>query len=478
MDPRKSFESRDIREHLAAIQDSPQFVRSARLRRFLEFVVERELAGQRDDIQEYVIGLEVFDRGAAFDPRSDSIVRVEARRLRQRLADYYATDGARAPIRIALPERGYVPSFERNDVRHGRRTARVVAASALAAAIAAVWIGLSGRPWTASPGEPTPAAREAFEKGLTAYRQWTSDGARQAQELFQQAIATDPGYARAYAWLSAAYRQESIMGDTDFSAVYPKSAEAARRAVALDPQLDEAHQMLGAVLTFEPDWAAAEHAFRTAVRLGPRNAAVRHAFGIVLLATSARGLAEAESELRHAVRLEPGRLVHRVVLGKILYFRGRLEEAQVLLEEVLRIAPHYSDAMRNLAAVLAQRGEYADAVRLLERAQQLDYLSWGDGLLGYVHAVSGNRAEARAILADLEARFATEPINALAIATIYVGLGEPDPACEWLARAWERREMRTRYVGVDPIYAPVRARACVREILDEMELSEPPAPSH
>jgi len=460
-----------IREHLAAVLASAPFARSHRLQRFLEYVVERELTGRRDDIQEYAIGLEVFDRGDSFDPRSDSIVRVEARRLRERLADYYAGDGRREPVRIVLPKRGYVPSFEH------RRTPPLYAirAAAIAVAVGVVLVfsyGLYRVSWTTAVSAPPPAAREAFEKGMTAFEQWTAEGARQAEAFFQEAAARDPDYARAHAWLSAASRQQALMGDADPRDALFKSLETARKAVALDPGLAEAHQMLAVALTFEPRWQEAETAFQTAIGIDPDNAHVHHAYGITLLAASRARLADAEAELRTAVRLEPGDLTHRVALAKILYFRGRLADAQATLEETIDIDPNYPDAMRNLAAVLVESGEYPRAVRLHEEAQQLAYLPWGDGLLGHALAVSGDEPGARAVLADLESRYGTQPTGALAIATIELGLQEWNAACESLRDAWAGRQMRARYIDVDPAYAPMRDRSCFRDLVDEMALAD------
>ena len=96
----------------AAVEEivtSKPFAQSQRMQRFLRFAVDRELAGDRDGLKEYTIGVEVFDRPPEFDPRIDSIVRVEARRLRKKLAQYYEGEGASSDVRITLPEGSYVP---------------------------------------------------------------------------------------------------------------------------------------------------------------------------------------------------------------------------------------------------------------------------------------------------------------------------------------------------------------------------------
>ena len=462
------LDSQLIREHLARLLGSPQFVRSARLQRFLQFVVERKLAGCDNDIQEYTIGLEVFDRRESFDPRSDAIVRVEARRLRDRLADYYANAGKKEPIRIVLPERGYIPSFEpQRFIRTGGR--RAITAVFVLVVVVVLGYFVARRP---SGHEPAPAAHEAFEKGLVAWHQRTAEGARRAAEFFQQAIAFDPQYARAHAWLSSSYNQQAIMGDAPAHEIHAKSWEAARKAIELDPHLAEGYHALAANLTFKPDWPGAGKAFRTAIRLAPENAEIHHAFAIVFLAASPERLAEAEAEIRKAVRLKPGDLDNLVILGKILYFRGRFDQAMSVLQETLRIDASYPDCMRNLAAVLVQMGDHDQAIRLLEDAQKLAYLNWGDGLLGYALALSGKQVRARTILANLESHYAAKNVGALAIGTIYVGLQQWTEACEWLNRSWKNREMRARYISVDPIYDPVRERPCVIRLVQEMGLKQ------
>lgn len=100
-----------VRGHLRRILESRVFAGSARMRRFLEFTVERALAGHADELKEYTVGVEVFDRAPSFDSRVDPIVRVEARRLRSKLKQYYAGEGARDQICISYPTGSYAPRF-------------------------------------------------------------------------------------------------------------------------------------------------------------------------------------------------------------------------------------------------------------------------------------------------------------------------------------------------------------------------------
>jgi len=111
----------EVRAEMERVLSSRAFVNSHRIRRFLQFVVEECLNGQKHRLKEYLIGLNVFDRREAFDPRVDSIVRVEARRLRSKLEGYYQMEGRDSQIRIVLHKGSYVPVFEDRSLKSGAR---------------------------------------------------------------------------------------------------------------------------------------------------------------------------------------------------------------------------------------------------------------------------------------------------------------------------------------------------------------------
>ena len=101
-----------VRNELGRICTSEAFRKSERQKRFLTFVVEQTLSGNAGVIKEPVLAIEVFDRTSDYDPKIDTIVRVEARRLRVKLAEYYSSAGADDPIRIEVPTGSYAPLFE------------------------------------------------------------------------------------------------------------------------------------------------------------------------------------------------------------------------------------------------------------------------------------------------------------------------------------------------------------------------------
>jgi eukaryotic-like serine/threonine-protein kinase len=104
-----------VRDHVAHILRTPGFARSERLKRFLCYTVERSLAGDAANLKEYSIALEVFDRSPDYNPKIDAVVRVEARRLRSRLEQYYANEGLRDSIRIRFPTGTYAPLIQRTE---------------------------------------------------------------------------------------------------------------------------------------------------------------------------------------------------------------------------------------------------------------------------------------------------------------------------------------------------------------------------
>jgi hypothetical protein len=113
----ESAESVDLQEQRAELQavlESKEFVRAPKLAQLLSYLCERLFAGETHRIKEYSIALEVFHRGETFDQDSDSIVRVEANRLRRRLADFYGGEGASHRLQITIPVGQYVPKFERS----------------------------------------------------------------------------------------------------------------------------------------------------------------------------------------------------------------------------------------------------------------------------------------------------------------------------------------------------------------------------
>jgi len=112
MSPKTQF--REEREELEAVLNSGIFARSPSLAHFLRYICEKYFEGHGEEIKEYNVAVEALGRPPDFDQKKDSIVRVEAHRLRKRLQDYYRGDGAAHPFHISVPSGSYVPVFSAN----------------------------------------------------------------------------------------------------------------------------------------------------------------------------------------------------------------------------------------------------------------------------------------------------------------------------------------------------------------------------
>ena len=156
----------EVHAELERILASPPFAGGGRAGSLLRYLVDRTLEGQGDTLKEYVLGVELFNRGEQFDPKVDTIVRVEARRLRAKLDEYYGGPGTSDPVRIDIPRGAYVPTF----AAHGNadagaaRGVELVAASAGDTPAPAVSVATD----SFDPARPVPQSRRGTRTGIAA----------------------------------------------------------------------------------------------------------------------------------------------------------------------------------------------------------------------------------------------------------------------------------------------------------------------
>jgi hypothetical protein len=130
---------------VARVADSPLFQKSSRLREFLFYICERSMQGRQDELREQRIGQDVFGRGIDFRPNEDNIVRVEARQLRRRLEEYFASEGKSEPVVITIPKGAYIACFEsrEQDPNNAATSGTVADGDAVTSAVGAP--GTTGR---------------------------------------------------------------------------------------------------------------------------------------------------------------------------------------------------------------------------------------------------------------------------------------------------------------------------------------------
>ena len=418
-----SLPAEQVELALARIEHSAAFRTSPRHRALLRHMVARVLDDDLSALKESLIAIEVFGRPAAsFDPKLDTIVRVEARRLRARLSTYYRADGRDTPVRIELPVGSYVPLIAtREPAQH---TA-----------------GISRR------------ARDLVERGDHYLRQALSKATlEQALERFDAALRESPDHAPAYvgmgrAWLNLATGWYAPPGTASEHA-----AEALRQALELDADNAIAHVLLGAIQhQFEHDWLAARRSFERALARAPQLAFVHSAYGCHLFIHNA--LDEAERELLIARRLDPQYVNTRIHMINLRIAQRRLADAAAEIEAVRDVAPE-TMAITGLSALIALlSGETEAAVALYERGCEVmpEYPGCFIALAGAM-AVAGRTEEADALMARTLARFDNNLISPYVQAIFATRRGRSDAAFALLERALRECDPNTMQIAYDPSF--------------------------
>ncbi len=218
----------------------------------------------------------------------------------------------------------------------------------------------------------------------------------------------------------------------------PQAETAARKALALDETLAEAHSSLAGVLyRYHWDWEGADREFQRSLELDPNYAEGHRAYAIYLL--TVRRHEEAVAEARRALELSPLNPVINVELATALVRVGRYDEAIQQVERTLEIDRKFFRAYVTLALAYEGQGDRPRAVAALEKAVPPGEGRKANHWLGYMYAVTGRRDEALAVAARLEARSHERYINPQSIAVVYLGLGDKDRALAWLEKSYEER---------------------------------------
>ncbi len=453
----------EIRSHLERVLSSRTFARSERLSRLLRYMVEMTLDGRGDELKEYLLGIEVFDKDASFDPATDTIVRVQVRRLRAKLAAYYQSEGREEPVRISIPTGGYVPGFSGTHPGGVERVPRLRIWHAVALAGIVIGAALSG--WVLlgggrgrKTGTPNPEARELYLSGRYYRSLQSPDALLQSVTLFEQAVTRDPRYAEAHAALAGSLAVAGFHQLMPHLQAVTRGEAAAQQALALDPGSAEAQAALAWIrFYYHRDWGGAETLLRRALALEPSLAALHQRYAFVLVS---RGrFEEAITESRRAAELDPSSFMATSDLAMVLYYARRFEEAARQADHTLRRKPGHPGARVVRGACLAATGKSEQALAELEGlvgsgAEVAPVL----GRWGHACALAGKQREALAALERLRGKADTPGDHYTQMAFIHAGLGQPDQAVAALRKAVERREGESCFLAVEPVFDPLRAR--------------------
>jgi tetratricopeptide (TPR) repeat protein len=483
----------EILQQLGQILSNRRFASAERNANFLRYIVNAVIEGKRDELKEVVIAMEIYGRSTDYDPKIDSIVRVEATRLRAKLQSYYEQEGREDAVRITIPKGSYVPCFERvapiespalepesrrplalehelpkryDQGDGGSRfpsRARVRSASLgligrgrvrriwLPSALLLVltFVGLSGV-GNAQKGEKVdPEGLAAWQEGNDLLRQdphnSSSDyGApltlRRAIERYEFAVANSPRFADAWASLAEAYEYASAYVGRDRDQDARRAEMAARRAVALNEKLAYSHAMLALILSYiKWDFAGAESAYRKAIAMDPHNvyAIVEY---VDLLRQTGR-LEQAANEIHKARALLPAMQVLAVKEAELHLDQKRPEAAIATAKAAVELGHNYPRAHVVLGMAWEAKTEFERALAEYRKALAINENDrHALPAYGYLLAVMGRREEARSVARQLEDMNTRIRNCAFQVSVVYAGLGEQERALAWFERAYQTRQ--------------------------------------
>jgi len=285
---------------------------------------------------------------------------------------------------------------------------------------------------------------------------------------FEEAIRKDPTFAPAYVGLAFAYDDLGTVLPPE--EVGPKAISAARRALELDPDLADAHALLGEMYQLQWQWAEAQAEYKRALELN-RNDAAAH-LGLANWLLCQGRTEEALVWSRRARELDPLG-VTGLSNGWILFQARRYDEAIGELRSVLAVHPDYATAHWFLGYALIAVGRSDDAITALDKAVSL---SGGSpaviGTLVGAYAQSGRRTEALRLVDELKRRQRRNYVPAEAFVDAYLGLGERDQAFAWLERAYQEHSGILQLLKVHPPFDPLRGDPRFAELVRRVGLDK------
>jgi tetratricopeptide (TPR) repeat protein len=285
-----------------------------------------------------------------------------------------------------------------------------------------------------------------------------------AVSYFEQAVNLDPGYAQAWVGLGQARSDQAGWAYVPVEEGYRTGREAVERALRLNPNLAEAHAVLGSIrMSHDWDWAGADESFKRALALEPGNPIVVSGAGS--LAWILGRLDEAIGLYRKAIEIDPLNANLYYYIGVVLHYAGRQEEAMSALNKALELAPEMEFAHALLCRVSLAQGHLQEALAEAVKEKDPAFRLWGLALA--CHAL-GRKKESDANLAELISKFQTD--DPYQIAGVYAFRGEKDEAFKWLDRARNERDPGMIEMKGDPLLKNLEQSPRYPELLAKMRL--------
>jgi serine/threonine-protein kinase len=335
-------------------------------------------------------------------------------------------------------------------------------AAAVASSLKVTLLGSDERSST-KPATRNTEAHNAYLQGHFHFQRRNLEDFRKAVSYFDEAIRLDPDYALAYAERSEAW---SLIGDLtgQRATAWPKAKSDAENAVAIAPELAEAHAALGWVRFFI-DWKFAEglSELKRAKELSPANPTANDLLARVIVYLGQ--VDEAERHARHAVELDPLSVTAQGNLARVLFAAGKMDEADAVARKAAELQPAAAGNHRYQVHVAVERGDGETALREAELEPDEGYRRFE---LALAHYVRSDRAAADAALADLIANGRDQ--LAYQIAEVYAVRGEKDKAFEWLQISFDNHDTGTLTLLIDPLLRGLRDDPRYKNLLAKLGL--------
>jgi eukaryotic-like serine/threonine-protein kinase len=286
----------------------------------------------------------------------------------------------------------------------------------------------------AKPATINTEAYTAYLQGRYFLDRKTREDMEKSIAYFEQALRIDPKYALAWVGLSLAHGTQADYSYVTVEEGYSKARKEGERALALDPNIADAHTNMGWIRkNYDLDWTGADKAFQRAVELEPRNAAAVR--GASSLAFTMGRFDDAIALAQRAIELDPLLPAGYYNIGSYEYFAGELNKAEVAYKKALELWPQYPVAHAWLGRVYLAQSKLEVALATIQK--EPDPMWRMQGLALAYHAL-GKKQQADKALAEFINEYRTPA--GFQIAELYAYRGESDNAFEWLERAFKQRD--------------------------------------
>jgi DNA-binding winged helix-turn-helix (wHTH) protein len=313
---------------------------------------------------------------------------------------------------------------------------------------------------------PIAEAHKAYLKGHYLIKRHTPPNAQRALEHFREAIRLDPAFVLPYHGAAIYYMMAAVMGELPPAEALRESEDLLQRGLSFDDSAAMLHNTIGMQRMFQWRWTEAEAAYRRAINIEPANPHVRMMYALLcsLLGRHDQALHQAEMAVEFDT-LDPMTNFHLV---QCCYFAGRFEQCIKSGYSALELAPEFPYSRWYVACSLLALGRREEAWQMALDTRRLDNQPLNEGRFGYIAAAVGRKADALAVLRELEIRRELRYSPALPIAWIYLGLGHTDTCLEWLETAVRENEPYLPSIAVSQVFDCVRDDPRFRGILAQI----------